>query len=1111
MAVRTVLLCWWIGVVSFGCETDSRTPQAAAATPTPPPLFDLLDASRTGISFANTLTEGPNTNVLVYEYFYNGGGVATADFDGDGRPDLYFTANLHANALYLNRGDFRFEEVAAAAGASGRDGPWQTGVAVVDINTDGLPDLYLSYSGMLPPEKRRNQLLVNRGVDARGIPQFVDEAADYGLDSPGFTNQAYFVDYDGDQDLDVFLLNHNPKSLPVLNEVRTRELLSTPDSLRGLRLYRNDDGFYRDVTEESGINGSALSYGLSLALGDYNGDGLVDAYVANDYEVPNYLYLNDGDGTFTDALEQRMGYSSHFSMGSDAADIDNDGADDLFVLDMLPADHARRQLLTPDDNRPRHALNATTGYPPQRMRNMLHLNRGDHTYAEIGRLAGVAATDWSWSALFADFDNDGLLDLHVTNGYLRDYTNLDFIKYMQDFVQTRGRLQRDDVLELLRAMPSSGVSDYLYHQVDGPLPRFEDVTAAWGLQRASNSNGAVTVDLDQDGHLDLVVNTVNAPALIYRNSGTDNGSSLVVDLQGPPANPQAIGAVVTLRLTNDSTQRRTNFPQRGYLSSSPTSLHFGLGKGAGPQVKSISVDWPDGTSSTHSLDPSSGRVAIVYGEGDTTAGRRLLDSTTRFFVPVPVPIAGLTHSAAGVDDLDRQPLLPRQLSAVGPTYLLMDMDGDRRPDLVVGEDGSQPTRYYPGRSAGRYSDARELHRGGAPVAGLQAFDSQGSRGLNLIIGVGGYHQYTAQDDALRDIALQASGRDWTATLLPGQPTNTTVLAATRVDEVDYLFCGAGSVPGRYPQAAPSKLLYREADGTFQECPSPLLQNLGAISDAAWGDLTGDGRPELVVVGHWMPPRIFRLTDRTLTEVSAELIPQGYSGWYNAVALVDLNGDDNLDIVAGNEGLNGHFTASAGQPVSVLEEDVDGNGAVDPLVFAYLNDTAYLDATRDELLGQLTGLRRQFPSYASYAAADAMQVLAKIGQDTAAGLKAEHLASTVFLSGQGRMRQPTVLPLAAQLAPVHTITVLDANQDGLPDVLLCGNEHNSRLRSGPDGANAGTLLLGRGDGAFDPVPQGVTGLQLTGDVRTVIDLGDNTYLFGRYGQAPLAYKLRVDAP
>ncbi|PRY00224.1 VCBS repeat protein, partial [Pontibacter ummariensis] len=468
------------------------------------PLFTLLPASKTGVSFTNSLTEGLNTNVLMYEYFYNGGGIAIGDVNGDGLQDIYFTGNMTSNRLYLNKGHMQFEDITASAGVAGREGPWTTGVTMADVNGDKLLDIYVCYSGKLRPEKRENQLFINHGLDAGGKPVFSEQAAKYGLANSSNSTQAVFFDLDRDSDLDMFLLNHSPESLPVLDEFITAEILQKEDAQRGARLYRNDDGYFQDITIKAGIHSSALSYGLGAGVADINGDGWLDIYVSNDYDIPDYLYINNQNGTFTDQLKTSMGHVSHFSMGSDVADINNDGLLDVYTLDMLPEENRRQKLLFSPDNYEKFNLSLKSGFHYQYMRNMLHVNNGDGTFSEVGQLAGISNTDWSWAPLFADFDNDGWKDLYVSNGYLRDYTNMDFIKYMGDFVQQKGgRMERAHVLELVNKIPSSNVTNYIYRN-NGDLS-FSNQQKAWGMDVPSNSNGAAYADLDNDGDLDLVV------------------------------------------------------------------------------------------------------------------------------------------------------------------------------------------------------------------------------------------------------------------------------------------------------------------------------------------------------------------------------------------------------------------------------------------------------------------------------------------------------------------------------------------------------------------------------------------------------------------------------
>ncbi|NJB85401.1 hypothetical protein GGR26_001146 [Lewinella marina] len=1085
-----------------GCGTDDSDAISTSAAGPEAPRFTLLEAAATGIDFRNDLTEGPNTNILMYEYFYNGGGVAAADFNGDGLTDLYFTANMGENKLYLNEGNFRFRDVTAVSQTAGRPGPWKTGVAVADVNADGRPDLYLSYSGMLPPDKRRNQLFINGGTDGNGVPRFREAAAEYGLDAPAFTNQAYFFDYDGDGDLDALLLNHNPKAMPILNPEKTQQLLEVPDPERGLRLYRNDKLRFTDVTEEAGINGSALSYGLGVGLSDLDGDGDTDIYVSNDYEVPDYLYVNNGDGTFTDRLGEGMGHTSHFSMGSDIADVNNDGLPDIYTLDMLPADNARRKLLAADDNRSKHDLNLASGFHHQNMRNMLQLNQGDGTFAEIGQLAGVAATDWSWSALLSDLDNDGRKDLHVTNGYLRDYTNLDFIKYMEDFVARRGRLQRSDVLELLQEMPASEVSNYAFRN-DGDLS-FTDVTAQWGLQRPSNSNGALTVDLDNDGDLDLVVNNLNQPAFLYRNN-TAEAHYLQLELQGASPNTASIGARVTLDF-DDATQFQEFYPNRGYLSSGPQLLHFGLG--ARTRVPRLTVQWPGGGVQT--LTDVAANQRLVLSESEATDSPPEVAATSPYFTPALAPVS-FTPASTSLRDFDRQPLLPRQLSPGGPVFATGDLNADGREDLLIADAGNRPIQRYLQNANGTFTrgnlptlDGDSEHR----ITTLEIADLNGDGSPDVYVGRGGYHALTAESPELADRALLNDGRGnfrVATDLLPDLITPTGAIAIHAAESgATHIFVGGHSLPGRYPAAAPSYLLRADGGGSYSRLSSPTLDALGMVTDAAWHDLDDDGSAELIVVGEWMPVTVFSLSGDEITNVTDQYFDASPRGWWTTLHLEDLNGDGRTDLVVGNEGTNNLYNVTSETPAVLSYADRDNNGSVDPLFSYYLDGKLYPDLTRDELLNQLSGQRSRFPNYRSYSPVTTEELQSGLPGE-GRELTADRLETTLFLRQASGKFAPDPLPVQAQFAPVRTILTLDANGDGHRDMLLAGNETAARVRYGPADANTGVLLLGRGDGTFRYVPQAQSGLNLRGSVRAATRLGDH-FLFGVGKSDVIAYQL-----
>ena len=983
-----------------------------STAPASAPRFTLLGREETHITFNNDLTEGPNTNILMYEYFYNGGGVAVGDLNGDELPDLYFTANMADNHVYLNQGNFEFTDITEASQAGGRSWPWKTGVTFVDINGDNKLDIYVCYSGALPASKRANQLFINQGNGSTGVPTFREEAGKYGLAGTGYTNQAYFFDCDGDNDLDAILLNHNPKSLPRATAAQNRKLVAIPDRERGLRLYRNDGQKYTDVTEAAGISGSALSYGLGLALSDVDGDGDTDFYVSNDYEVPDYLYLNNGDGTFVDVLGRSMSHTSHFSMGSDIGDPNNDGRPDIFTLDMLPADNYRRKLLMADDNRSVRELNIRSGFHDQTMRNMLHLNIGNGHFAEVGQFAGVATTDWSWSALFADLDNDGWQDLHVTNGYLKDYTNLDFIKYMEDFVAARGRLQRADLRAILQEMPASDVSNYVF--ANGGDLVFADSTQAWGLARPSNSNGAAYADLDRDGDLDLIVNNLESAAFVYRNDGA-SGNYLDIRLNGPSGNTCGVGAKVLI-ITNTGTQSRELFPNRGYQSAIEPTLHFGLG--ALTQVQSMWVEWPDGKEQTYRDIAVNQTLTLSWEDADSIDTGRPSTEELPIFEKISLT-TNATYPGPTIRDFDAEPLIPKQYS--GPfAEVVVESGGPKiveRSNRSITTDGSEMT------------------------VRLNNYDS-----------------------------------------------------------------------GTYPTADAVTVIVNR-DGTRLRVPLPTGV-AGRVNDAEWMDLDGDGTPELLLAGEWMPLSIYAVDLTTgaygVTDVTSKYLRQPASGWWNSVAnLGDLNGDDRPDFLAGNHGTNGRFRPSTERPLEMHVSDFDGNGSLDPIISFHAGDgRRYPDATRDELLGQLTKLRGDFPNYESYAVATLENVFPQWPSGTQ-HLSVDRLETTLYLSGPGGVYEPAPLPQEVQFAPVHTITVLDFDGDGTPDLLLCGNEGMAKQRWGVTDAGAATLLRGTTAGTFEYVPPHESGLYIRGDVRSVHHSGD-TLLFGVRGKPVVGYQINRDA-
>jgi len=1094
----------------FACkQKDSATGVPEEKPAAGVTLFTLLTPAETGVDFQNKLDEGLNTNILMYEYFYNGGGVACADFNGDGMLDLYFSGNMHDNALYLNRGQWKFEAVTDLAGVAGRPGPWKTGVAAVDINGDGRMDLYVSYSGALPDEKRVNELYINTGNNEQGIPQFSEEAAAYGLASQAFSNQAYFFDYDRDGDLDALLLNHNPKNLPILNEVSTAEFLKKDDPNRGVRLLQQENGHFTDVTTRTGISGSALTYGLGLGITDINRDGWPDFYVSNDYAVPDYLYINNRNGTFSNKIGDVIGHNSQFSMGNDIADINNDGWTDIMTLDMLPEDNHRQKLLMAPDNYAKFDLNVRSGFHFQYMRNMLQLNNGNGTFSEIGQIAGISNTDWSWSALLADYDNDGWKDLFVTNGYLRDYTNLDFINYMDAYVKEKGRLLREDVIGIINHMPASNVTNYLYAN-DGGL-RFNNQTSQWGMGQTSNSNGAVYADLDNDGDLDLVVNNINQPAFIYRNNAQDlpDHHYLQIELHGMGKNPQGIGSRVTLQY-GGRTQSVEQMPTRGYLSSISPIIHFGLGNAT--YIDTLTIQW------------NSGKMQILTGvtpDQRITLEEQSADRTTQPYQPPtswyeetasPIPFE---HHQQTINDFDRQPLLTFSPSYIGPCMASADVNGDGRTDLFVGGGEGQSGALFLQEASGRFAQPKEpdliTDRNYIDAEAI-FFDANGDKAPDLYVASGGYNLYEPGSTDLQDRLYFNDGHGkftCRKDALPTIPVSTgcvTVVDANADGHPD-LFVGGRVVPGRYPEAPRSYLLLNDGHGMFTDATSELAPNLaevGMVTSAAWADLDGDQIYELILAGEWMPVSIYHWTQGHLEEVTSQYLEDSYRGWWNTIQVADVNEDGKPDILAGNWGTNSQIKMSVKEPAQLYYRDFDQNGSVDPVLCTYIQHQSFPYVTRDELLRQLAFLRARFTTYASFADVTIEQIFKPEELSAAGHLVADHAETTFFLSQPDGKLKAVSLPPEVQFAPVHAITVLDYNQDGHQDVLLTGNNHHVKLRLGQMDANYGVLLQGNGSGDFTYVPQELSGFKIQGDVRSVIQL-DDRILFGLNGGPVITYQ------
>ncbi|HEY8935061.1 MAG TPA: VCBS repeat-containing protein [Cyclobacteriaceae bacterium] len=1081
------------------------TVQTSAA----PTLFTLLSSAQTHIDFSNILNEGLNTNILMYEYFYNGGGVATGDFNGDDLIDIYFTSNMGENKLYLNKGNMQFQDITTASGALGRVGPWKTGVTVVDINSDNKLDLYVSYSGMVREENRANQLFVNDGNDANGIPHFTEKAEAYGLASKAFSNQAYFFDCDLDGDLDALLLNHNPKSLPILNEVSTKEMMKKDDPLIGLRLYKqNDKQKFEDKTTASGINGSALSYGLAVGLGDFNNDNWPDFYISNDYNVPDYLYINNGRGSFTNKLEECVGHNSQFSMGNDVGDINNDGLQDIITLDMLPEDNHRQKLLLAPDNYGKFDLNLRSGFYYQYMRNMLQLNNGNGTFSEVGQFSGISNTDWSWAALLADYDNDGWKDLIVTNGYYRDYTNLDFIKYMDDFVKSKGRLLREDALQIIQHMPASNVSNYAFGNNKGK--GFVNETKDWGMNKASNSTGAGYADLDNDGDLDVVINNVNQPAFIYRNDADKTNHYLQLKFNGSKLNTLGIGTKIIVSIKGKE-QFFQQFNQHGYLSSVSPIMHIGLG--AATVVDSLKIIWPTGKQQL--LTNIKADQVVSVSEADARVYHEKQIKT----VPVYAEAKSIqfTQPTSTINDFKRQPLLTSQFSHSGPCMTKADVNNDGLEDVFIGGGNGQAAKLFIQQNKNRFVNKTvtsfETDKSFTDADAV-FFDANNDGALDLYVASGGYGNLMPNDALLQDRIYINDGKGnfkKSDNALPSMLVSKGTVCVLDIngDNNADLFVGGRVIPGRYPEKPKSFLLIGDGHGNFTdkiEFISPSLQNIGMVTDAISIDLDNDKNNELIVVGEWLPVTIYSINQGKLTEVTANFISTDLRGWWNTIYADDINNDSIPDLLLGNLGTNNQLQASNEKPLELFYKDFDNNGSIDPFICSYIQGKIFPYVTRDEMLEQIGSLRQRFNSYQSYADVTLAEIFKPEDLSTAGHNTINTLETLCLLRGRDKKFTPIELPQQAQYAPVNAFKVLDFNHDGINDVLLCGNNSFVKLRLGKMDGNYGVLLKGVGNGKLEYVNQAASGFNIRGDVHSIISIND-LLLFGMTEKSLLTYKIK----
>lgn len=1061
------------------------------------PLLELLPLERTGVAFNNRLLEDAQLNILTFEYFNNGAGVGAGDFDRDGRVDLFFAGNMEACRLYLNRGDFTFVDQTAAAGIDTR-GRWVNGVAVVDLNADGWLDIYLSCAGPYPPERRANLLYINQGNG-----QFIEQAQAYGLADTGHTTQAVFFDYDRDGDLDAYLLTNSMEEDLGPNVIRPKRTQGQNPNTD--RLFRNDGGWFTNVSSLAGI--LTEGYGLGVSVNDFNLDGWPDIYVSNDYVSNDLLWMNQGDGTFRDMAAQLLDHTSYSAMGNDVGDYNNDGWPDIVAVDMLPPDHLRRKLMLGGSNYDRFRSEIRSGYSPQFVRNTLQLHRGlnpagEPSFSEVGHLAGIAATDWSWSPLWGDLDHDGWQDLLITNGYPHDITNLDFatFKKPQLFAQGQDPGLAQRAWHALQNVPGAYLPNFIFRN-KGNL-QFEEVSRRWGFTQPAYSHGALLADLDNDGDLDYVVNNYGAPAFIYANRSERLGRHFLrVQLEGLGGNRQALGATVKLY---QGQQQQTRYVQaiRGYLSSVETTVHFGFAQAT--PIDSVVVIWPNQQVQVwRGVAPDQ----LLTCRQDASSARRQTPakSANRCLTEATVE-TGLNHQHLDPQftDFKIQPLLLREYCQQGPPLASGDFNADGRADFFVGGAYRQSGQIFLQTPTGRFKGfALDPPDKKNEDTGATAFDADGDGDLDLYVCSGG-SEFPNQAAEYQDRLYYNNGQGrFTLAppgVLPPLTSSTSTVAAADWDrdgDLD-LFVGGRIVPTAYA-AIPRSYLLENRGGRFVSVTQQLQPALGAwgrVTAAQWGDLNGDGWPDLVVTGEWQATQIFynRQGKKLDPAAAGDFLGNGV-GWWNALLLHDLDQDGDLDLLLGNEGLNHEFAQTA-QSLCLHTGDFDDNGRPDALFSQVLLGQRAPVHFRDDLLAWFPFLRKHYPDYQTYASTTWTELEKHLARSKTASRCVEEWRSGWAENQQGRwVFHPW--PMLAQLAPIQAMVVADFDGDQLLDVLCGGNDYGRNPFWGYQDAGKG-LILQQGPAAGQFVASSY-GVPLAGPVRSLLPLtragGDNGILVG----------------
>jgi enediyne biosynthesis protein E4 len=1067
-----------IAGILFSCALYSCSEQTA-------PLFEVLDQDKTGLDFANNLRPNGKLNMLNYMYFYNGAGMAAGDFNGDGKVDLFFCSNQGSNALYLNEGEMHFKDVTATSGIPD-DGGWSTGVSVVDINQDGMLDLYICRVGQYETLQQGNLLLLCTGVDSVGIPHFSDATVAYGLQFNGFSTQAAFFDQDLDGDLDMYLLNHSLRYNSTFNARQT--YFNTYDSLSGDRFYRNHDGKYVNETQTSGIHSSVIGYGLGIVVSDLNADGYPDLYIGNDFHENDYLYINNRAGGFIERLDSSMQHTSQFSMGVDAADINNDALPDVVSVDMLPEDPYILKRSLGEDEYNLFNMKLRYGYNHQYARNNLQLNRGNGLYSEVGIYAGIHATDWSWAPLWMDFDNDGLKDLFVSNGIPRRLNDIDYVNFISDAAiqeKIRSGQMSEKEMQMIEKFPQIKLRNKFFR--NGGEARFTDIASSIKSDQPTFSNGAVYADLDNDGDQDIVVNNIDAAPLVYRNlhQPKPGQKQFALHLEGPKGNRQAIGTKV-LVYTPQDIRTYEKYPVRGFQSSMETPLLIGLGDA---HIDSIHLIWPGGTyQSLKGVD--SGMVNAVFRNGLPQ-----FDFNRQFPAPNQ-PLWEekqhdlLVHQENTFNEFDREPLMPHMLSTEGPafavgtsieyevSYLFMGSSkGKKSRLLLVSKDLEQEIPCSDLSNDSTYEDVDAV---------FADFNNDGWQDLLVVSGGNEYYGETPYLSPRLYVNYQGEFKRSQDAF----PRFDITLSCVRpydfnADGYMDLFIGGRAMPFGYGKPVQSYLLANNKHGGFEDVTAewaPALQQAGMVTDAQWSDMDGDQQADLVLAREWGVISILTTgKDRHLKESAIPV--SAAKGWWNFVLPVDLDADGDLDLVAGNLGMNSRFKPSNESPVNMYYNDFDHNGIGEQVITYHLQGKEICFAVKSDLERHLPPLKKQFLYAEDFAKASLNDIFGSAALKQSVKWESTEMRSMVFINQGAKGFTAKPLPWQFQLSPMRAGLPKDIDQDGDMDVLLAGNYFENNVQLGRNDADFGGILRNEGSGKF--VHASIPGVALKGQVRRLV--------------------------